>query len=126
MTDKITSVLLMAKMLPNKYPNKSTLKPFDKLANMIPPEIPTAETIPIAESPYTFALLLILIINNEPNKTTGIAIKVGNTPKNKPSAIPPKLKCESPSPIKDIFFKTKKIPKIEQVIAINDPAINAF
>ena len=56
------SEALIARILPNKYPNKSTLNPLAIDSMNIPIPNPAWLTIPIAESPYIAAFSLIFNI----------------------------------------------------------------
>lgn len=88
--------------------------------------MPTADTMPMAASPYTRAFSLIFKIITELATTSGMETYIGENPKKSPRAMAPKLTCDNPSPMSDILRSTKKSPSTEQEIATNVPAKKAL
>ncbi len=58
--------------------------------------------------------------------TIGIEIIIGLSETKSPMAIAAKETWASPSPIRDIFFRTRNTPNNEHEIAIKIPVIRAF
>ena len=122
----ITSVLLIASMLPNIYPFTSELSPVVIDVTRIPIASAVLEIRAIAASPWILLLSLILKSRNAEITTTGTEIASGATFIASAMQSAPNPTCESPSPIIEYRFKTSVTPSKAAQRATSTPTIIAL
>ena len=122
----ITSVLLIAKMLPNINEVTSVFSPLVKEVIKIPIANAELEINAIEESPFMFEDELTRKSKNADKTQTGIETASGAQLNASAIAIDPNPTWLNPSPIIENLFKTKIMPKSEAHNAIIEPAINAL
>lgn len=124
--EMISSVSVIDRMLPNRKLKRSTLNPPARLAIITPPAIPMEERIPIAASASAVVFLVIKRMMIDPRTPIGRATQNGERLRSSPKASAPKVTCARPSPIRAMFLRTRKTPRIAQVTARKRPPMSAF